>query len=107
MRRRTAHVEILDRRAELRVSRHRAQEEKLFQRKLTLKNVSFGKTPLALQIERRHNLLVQDDVLDVGRVFRNGVDDVVAECFFLIVPVQPGTQLVDRKSTRLNSSHSS
>ncbi len=32
------------------------QEEQLFERKLTLENVAFAQSPLALQIERRNDL---------------------------------------------------
>ena len=40
----------------------RAQEEKLFERKLALENVAFGQAEFALEIERRDDLAVQDDV---------------------------------------------
>ena len=93
---RSAHVEILDGRAELRPARHRPQEEKLLERKLALKNVAFAQSQFALQIERRDHLLVQDDVFDIGRVLGDGVDDIVAKGFFLIVPVEAGPQLVGR-----------
>src|SRR5215469_2131573 len=49
---RSAHVEILNRRPILRPSRNRPQEEELLQRKLTLEDVAFAQSPLALQIER-------------------------------------------------------
>ena len=96
MRGRSAHVEVLDRRAELRPSRHRPQEEELLQRELALEDVAFAQSELAFQIERRDYLAVQDDVFDIRRVLGNGVDHVVAKRFFLIVPVQAGPQLVRR-----------
>src|SRR5690349_17827140 len=46
-----AHIKIADRRAELRVTRHRAQEEKLLQRELALEDVSFAQAELAFQIQ--------------------------------------------------------
>src|SRR5580704_9844854 len=91
---RAAHVEILDRRAEARVSRCWAQEEQLLERKFSLEDVAFAQSPLAFEIERSDYLLVQDYVFDVGRVLGDGIDDGVAESFFLIVPVQAGAQLV-------------
>src|ERR1700680_2956945 len=94
MRGRAANVEVLDRRPELRPPRNGAEEEQLLQRKLTLKNVAFAEAEFALEIKRRNHLFVQDDVLDVGCVLGNGVDHVVAERFFLIVPVNTGAQLV-------------
>ena len=42
MRGRSAHVQVLDRSAELRPTRHRPQEEKLLQRKLALENIAFA-----------------------------------------------------------------
>src|ERR1700690_3393148 len=62
---RAAHVQILDRRAVSRPSGHRAQEEKLFQRKFALEDVSFTQSPLALQVEGGYDLAVQDNVFDV------------------------------------------
>src|SRR5216683_2895143 len=94
MRRRTANVEVLDWRPELRPPCDGAEEEQLLQRKLTLKNVAFAEAELALKIKRRDHLFVQDDVFDIGSVLGNGVDDVVAERFFLIIPANTRTQLV-------------
>src|SRR5437016_3009511 len=85
---RSAHVEILDRRAISRPARNRTQEEKLLQRQLALKNVAFAQAELALQVERGQHLLVEDDFLQVGRVFGNGIDHIVAEILALRVPVQ-------------------
>ena len=93
MRGRSAHIKVLDGSAELRPTRHRPQEEELLQRKFALENVAFAKPELALQIERRDHLAMQNDVLDVGRVLGDGVDHVVAESFLLIVPVRPGRSL--------------
>src|ERR1700722_14303482 len=90
MRGRTAHVEILDGRAEARVSRCRAEEEELLQRKFALEDVAFTQSPLAFEIKRRDDLFVQNDVFDVGCILGDGVDDGIAEGFFLVVPVQAG-----------------
>src|ERR1041384_8083264 len=74
MRRRSAHVEILDRRAILRPSRRRSQKEKLFERQLTLKNISFRQTKITFEIEWRQNLPIANQLLDVRRVLRNRIN---------------------------------
>src|SRR5438445_12150117 len=51
MRRRSAHVKIFYRRAILRPARRRPQKEKLFQRQLALKNISFRQSELAFEIK--------------------------------------------------------
>src|SRR5215510_11222481 len=56
---RAAHPEISDRRPVLRPSGHRPREEQLVQGQLALKDVAFGQPPLALEIERRHDLSMQ------------------------------------------------
>src|SRR5579862_2382535 len=93
---RSAHIKVLNRCTEARVARCRTQEEKLLKRKLALEDVAFAQSPLAFEIERRHHLAMQDDVFDVGRVLGNGVDDSIAKCFFLVVPIQAGSQFVGR-----------
>ena len=37
---------------------------------------------------------MQNDVLDIGRILRDGVDHVIAESLLLIVPIETGTQFV-------------
>src|ERR1700732_1810040 len=74
MRSRAAHVEILDGGAEARVARGWTQEEKLLQRKLALEDVALAQSPLAFEVERGDDLLVKNDVFDVGRVLGDGVD---------------------------------
>ena len=69
----------IDRRRVLRPSRHRPQEEQLLERQLALKDVAFGEPEVALDVERRQHLPMQDDVLDVRRVLRDRVDHRVAE----------------------------
>src|SRR5215831_4720152 len=85
---RSAHVQVLNRSAERGISRHGAQEEQLFKRKLSLEDVALAQSPLALQVERSDNLTVQDDVLDVRSVLGNRVDDGVAKLVALGVPVE-------------------
>ncbi len=65
---------------------HGAQKEKLLERKFALKNVALREAELALEVERREHLAADDNFFDVGRMFGDGVDDGVAECFALIVP---------------------
>src|SRR5438477_2156123 len=96
MRRRSAHIEVLDRRAEARPSRSRTQEEELLQRKLALENVAFTQPPLAFEIERSHHLLVQDNVFQIRRVLGNCVDHGIPEIIAKLVPIQPRLQLVWR-----------
>ena len=86
MRGRAAHPQVLDGRLVLRVAGHGTQEEQLLERELALEDVAFGQSQLAFEIERRDHLPADDDVLDVGREFGDGVDDVVAELFPLLVP---------------------
>ena len=81
-----AHIEVVDRRAIPCPAWRGSQEEQLLQRQLALKDVAFGQTPLTLEVERRDDLTVADDVPDVRRVFRQRVDDSVAERLALIVP---------------------
>ena len=82
----TAHIKVANGRAVVGPSGDGAEKEKLFERKFTLENVALRKTEFALEIKRGENLAADDDVFDVGRVLGDGVDDVVAESFFLIVP---------------------
>src|SRR5579862_6538423 len=96
MRGRTAHVEILNRSSILRPPRHWAQEKKLFQRKLALEDVALAQSPLALEIEWGDYLLLDDDVLQIGRVLGNRIHDGIAEGFLLGIPVQPGSEFVGR-----------
>src|SRR5439155_19927866 len=95
MRRRAAHPELPNRRLVLSPAGNRAREEQLLERQLALKDVAFRQAELALEIERRQHLAVQDDVLDVRGVLRDGVDDGVAERVALLVP-RAGRKLVGR-----------
>src|SRR5215469_7804186 len=75
----TAHIKVLDGGAIAGPSGDGAKEEKLFERKFALENIAFGEADLLFDVERRENLLADDDVFEIGRVFGNGVDDGVAE----------------------------
>ena len=86
MRGRAAHPQVLDGRLVLCPAGHRAQEEQLLQRELALEDVALGQSKFAFEVERRHHLPANDDVLQVGRELRDGVDDVIAESFPLLVP---------------------
>ncbi len=68
----------------------------MLERKLSLENVAFAQSPFAFKVERGDNLPVQDDVFDIRCILGDGVDDGVAESFFLVVPVEAGAQLVGR-----------
>src|SRR5258708_3908756 len=96
VRRRSAHVQAFDWRAEARPSGDRPQEEKLLQRKLSLKDVAFSQPKVAFEVERSQHLLVQNDVLQIRRVLGDGIDHCVAEIITKLVPIQPGPQFVRR-----------
>src|ERR1700722_10219257 len=83
---RAAHVEFFDGRAVTRPAGRGTQEEKLLERKFALKNISFGESGGALDVERGDELFADDQAFEIGRVLRNGVDDGVAEGFALLVP---------------------
>src|SRR5688572_867098 len=95
MRSRAAHIKVLDWRTILRPTRSGSQEEELLQSQLSLENVSFRQSKLTLEIERRYDLPVQNDVSNVRGVLCDCVDDGVAELFALLVPV-PFLQIVRR-----------
>src|SRR6476469_8396944 len=88
----SAHIEIADRRRVLGPPGRRTQEEQLFEGELSLEDIAFGEAPFSLEIERRHHLPMQNDVLDVRRVLRQRIDDGVAERLALVVP-RAGLQL--------------
>src|SRR6202158_3763681 len=86
MRRRSAHIQIIDGSAVVGPAGHRPKKEKLLERKLALKNVALRKSKFALQIKRRKYLAMQNYAFYVRRIFRDGIYNVVAERFFLLVP---------------------
>src|SRR5206468_6524969 len=67
-------------------TRNGPQEEKLFERKLALKNISLCQAKFAFEVERGQHLFADNDVFDVGRVLGNRLDDVVAESLAPLVP---------------------
>src|SRR5687767_7317460 len=87
MRRRAAHVQISDGRLVLGPTRRRSQKEKLLKCQLALEDVSFRKPKVALDIERRQHLPVQDQVANVWCVFGDRVDYCVTKLLTFVVPV--------------------
>src|ERR1041384_1732744 len=79
MRRRPAHVKVLDRRAILRPTRRRTQKEELLERQLALEDVPLRQTKLTLEIQRRQHLTIANQALEVWRVLGNRVDHRVAK----------------------------
>ena len=63
--RRAAHVEALDRRAVLRPAGDRAVEQELVEGQLALEDVALGEADLVLDVERRADLLVDDQLAEV------------------------------------------
>src|ERR1700722_19656076 len=68
---RAAHVQFFDGRAVTRPTRGGNQEEKLFERQLTLKNSSFGQAGGAFDIERGDELFADDQAFEIGPVLQN------------------------------------
>src|ERR1700729_1671800 len=83
---RAAHVKFFDGSPVAGPTRGGTQEEKLLERQLTLKDISFGEAGSALDIERGDELFADDQTFEIRRVLRNGVDHGVAEGFALLVP---------------------
>src|SRR6202008_2006716 len=81
-----AQVEPVYRRAILRPSRNRAHEEKLIERQVTVKNISFGQPVRTLEIERGQNLPGEDRSREVRCVLANLSNDMVAEQLAIFVP---------------------
>jgi len=61
-----AHIEVMNGRAVVRPSGDGTEKEKLFKRKLALKNVALRKSEFALEVERSQDLTSDDNVFDVG-----------------------------------------
>src|SRR6478609_6593639 len=68
-----AHKEVANRGRVARPAGRRTQEEELLERQLTLEDVPFRQSPFALEVERRDDLTVKDEVLEVRRVLRERV----------------------------------
>ncbi len=82
----SAEIETIDGRAVLRPTRNGSHKEELLETKVAVKNVAFGQSVGALQIERSQHLSSDDCTGDVRRVFGNFLDDAVAEQLTLFVP---------------------
>ena len=82
---RTALVVVADRRAEVRPSRRRSEEEQLVERELPSKDVALGQRNLLLDVPRREHLLVEDDVLEVRDELRERIDHRIAEGIPLLI----------------------
>src|SRR5689334_14349192 len=83
---RTTHIEVANRRAVLRPPRNWTEEEKLFERQLALKDISFGQSKASFDIQRRQHLTMQDDVAKIRCIFRQSIDNRIAESFPLFIP---------------------
>src|SRR5262245_34672551 len=81
-----AHIKLADRRAVLSPPRNGAQKEQLLERQLSLKNVAFGQSKLPLDIQRRQDLTMQNNVTQVRGVFAKCIDNGIAELFALLIP---------------------
>ena len=75
-----------NRRAVLRPSGNRPQEQQLLERQLALKDVALAQPPFALEIERSDDLAVQDQRLQIRRVLGERVDHGIAEALALVIP---------------------
>jgi hypothetical protein len=74
----------------------RTQEEQLLQRQLSLEDVAFRQAEVALDVERRQDLPVQDAIPDVRRVLGDRVHDRVAERLPVGVPASLFLQVIRR-----------
>src|SRR5580698_1365120 len=85
MRPRAAKIQSGDRRAVLRPSGDRAHEKKLLERKIAVKNISFGQAVRAFQVEWSEHLPRDDGPRYVGRVLRDFLHHAVAQEFAALV----------------------
>src|SRR6185369_17556825 len=90
MRGASAHIKVLDRRTIVGPARHRSEEEQLLQRKLSLKDIPLGQSPLALEIKRSHNLSPDDDVFEIRGELAQRVYHHISECLLLLIPITAG-----------------
>src|SRR5262245_24554654 len=95
--RRAAQPQVADGGLESGVAGHRTVEEELLERQLALEDVALGQARRALDVERRLDVAMEDDVADVRGELGDPVDDRVAERLALVVPrPELGRQLVGR-----------
>src|SRR5271168_2889626 len=85
MRARAAKIKSGDGRAVLRPPGNRTHEKKLLERKIAVKNISFGEAVGAFQIERSEHLPRDDGLWEVRRVLRDFFHHAVAEQFAIFV----------------------
>src|SRR5262245_473794 len=66
-----AQEEVRDRSAMPRPPEHRARDEQLIERQLTVKDVAFGQAIVAFEVERRDDLPRDDRPIETRRIPRN------------------------------------
>ena len=86
------------RRAVLRVTRDRAVEQQLIEGQLALEDVALGQAHLVLDVPRRADLGMQDEILEVRAVARDRIDHGVAERLTAL-PASTPLRPADRGST--------
>src|SRR5258705_7389729 len=70
MSRGAANIETANRRAVLRIARHRAVEQQLIERQLALENVALGQSDLGFELAWRAYLHMDDAVAEARRIVR-------------------------------------
>src|SRR5262249_24173165 len=83
---RSAHPEISYGRRVSRPAGNGTQEKQLIESEFAVKDVAFRQRKVMLQVERRQNLTVQNDLAHVRRVLRQRIDDRITESFALPPP---------------------
>jgi hypothetical protein len=74
-------------------SGNRTQEKQLFEREFALEDVAFGQSPFALQVERRDDLPMQDDVLMFGAYSAMVLTTLSPNFSFSVSQSRPGASL--------------
>src|ERR1043166_2212660 len=97
MRARGAEIKSPDRRAIPCPASDRPHEKELIETELAVKYVAFGKAVFLLEVPRRHDLPVEDDVFQIGRVFGERVDHGVAEFFSHLRPARSEERRVGKE----------
>src|SRR6188768_3187487 len=85
---RSAHEEAPDGRAVVGPSGRRPEEEQLLECQFALEDVAFRQTERAFDVQRREDLPVQYQVLQVRGVLGNRVDDRVTERLTMLIPLR-------------------
>src|SRR5689334_24292906 len=68
-------------------TRNRTHKEKLIERHVSVKDISSGQRVLALEVQRRNHLTMNNRILDSGRVLRQSVETAIGELFLYSIPV--------------------